>query len=189
MSFADITSKVSVVDPHVQERLIVESKLREQQRQLQMKREAEAQKRFEEIDRAKKAGRVKGFARVKAVYSGDAILLVGQATSPNTPPPEKLLVLAGIDAPKIGRKGNPDEPFAFMSKEFVRNMLIGKTVEFAVIQVLEPSGTSIGNIVFENQDLAEVIVANGWAKVKDSKNKTNVISPYVVSTLSLFKFP
>ncbi len=42
-----------------------------------------------------------GNATVKAVLSGDTVVLIGSAT--NGPPPELVLTLASLQAPKLAR--------------------------------------------------------------------------------------
>jgi len=68
-------------------------------------------------------------AIVKEVPSGDCVILMGTSGSP---PPQRQLNLAGLDAPRIGFRDRADEPYAFQSREFLRKMLIGKTVQFKV---------------------------------------------------------
>lgn len=48
------------------------------------------------------------------------------------PPPTKTVCLAGLEVPRVGRRDNPDEPFAFASREFLRKKCIGKTVRFRI---------------------------------------------------------
>jgi hypothetical protein len=72
----------------------------------------------------------KGFAMVKAVLSGDSLLLAGSAADPSA---EKLISLTGVLAPKFGRgKKAEDEPFAWESREYLRKHVIGQQVYFVV---------------------------------------------------------
>lgn len=123
-------------------------------------------------------------ATVKAVLSGDTVVLVGQAPNPAVAPPERQLSLAGIIAPKFARGKNAvDEPFAWQSREVLRKKLIGKPVSFQVLYKQEGSGREYGSIVFENQvrgpfffglmgdnflpqDMAQFMVATGWARAR-----------------------
>ena len=71
------------------------------------------------------------YATVKAVPSGDTLILQGQPTK--GPPPELQLTLASIIAPRIGRTdGANDEPFAWQAREFLRKLCIGRRVRFSV---------------------------------------------------------
>lgn len=47
-------------------------------------------------------------AVVKCVLSGDSLVLRPKIVR-NGPPPERILVLAGIEAPRLGKKGVDDE--------------------------------------------------------------------------------
>jgi len=66
------------------------------------------------------------FANVKSVLSGDTLVL----TSTNNPSLERVFSLAFISAPRLSKDG--DEPFAFQSREFLRNLAVGKTVQAKV---------------------------------------------------------
>ena len=71
-----------------------------------------------------------GRATVKAVNSGDTVVLMG-AAQPNAPPPELMVTLAALEAPRMARGADkPDEPHAFASREFLRELCIGKHVQF-----------------------------------------------------------
>ena len=61
------------------------------------------------------------FGNVKSVLSGDTLIL----SSPNNPAAERTFCLAYVSAPHLKREG--DEPFAFQSREFLRNLVVGKT--------------------------------------------------------------
>ena len=61
-----------------------------------------------------------GYAMVKAVLSGDSLVLAG-STVGGVETPEKLVSLTGVLAPKFGRgKNQVDEPFAWESREYLR---------------------------------------------------------------------
>src|SRR4051794_30888338 len=66
-------------------------------------------------------------ATVKSVLSGDTLVL----TSPSYPSLERTLSLAYVTAPRLNKDG--DEPFAFQSREFLRNLTVGKQVKFTVL--------------------------------------------------------
>lgn len=176
-STAAIASKVASADPVAQAKLHVQLKVLEQQRAIQAKQAEEMRKKVEAEERDRKMGKISGFARVKAVNSGDSIVLVGQPLSPGSMPPEKLMTLSGIEAPKIGRGKKADEPFAYASREFLRKLLIGQLVGFSVTQVNEATGRSYGIVTLSDEDVAHLVVASGWAKVKDVKTRNNEIPP------------
>ena len=72
-----------------------------------------------------------GKATVKAVLSGDTVLLMG--ASAGGPPPEMQMSLSSLAAPRLARReGDTEEAFAWQSREFLRKLCVGKVVEFAV---------------------------------------------------------
>lgn len=70
-----------------------------------------------------------GYAVVKAVLSGDTLVVMGRAV--NGPPPELQLSLSNVVAPKLARGPSAtDEPFAWDSRQFLRKLVLGKPVQF-----------------------------------------------------------
>jgi endonuclease YncB( thermonuclease family) len=64
-----------------------------------------------------------GLAVVKAVTSGDTVVVVGGRVGETGIPSQKMITLQGLDAPKLARgtkSGAHDEPFAFHSREYLR---------------------------------------------------------------------
>ena len=58
----------------------------------------------------------------------------------NGPPAERVLALTNIDAPRLGRRqtasGAPatdDEPCAWEAREYLRKLVVGKSVLFRVV--------------------------------------------------------
>ncbi len=93
---------------------------------------------------------------VKSILSGDSLILRGRAV--NGPPPEKLVSLHGITAPR------KDEPFYFESRDALRKLLVGQNVDFK--SVLQSHGREFGHLHFDGQDVSSYMVQNGWATVK-----------------------
>eukprot|EP00962_Isochrysis_galbana_P048940 scaffold20575_cov93-Isochrysis_galbana.AAC.1 len=114
-------------------------------------------------------------AIVKAVPSGDTLLVMG-ADSSRGPPPEKLISLTGISSPRLGnRNGTPDQPFAWAAREYLRKLCIGKSITF----VIESAGTGpasgapagatpreFGSVYLDGVPVQRLLVAEGWAKLK-----------------------
>ena len=75
---------------------------------------------------------------VKEVPSGDTMVIMGMNWS-NGPPPTKTVCLGGLDVPRVGRRENPDEPFAWGSREFLRKKVIGKAVRVCVLHARVPA--------------------------------------------------
>lgn len=105
----------------------------------------------------------RGTAVVKSVPSGDSIVVVG-AVDASGFAPEKTITLGGISAPRIGRgKQGKDEPFAFASREFLRKLLLGKSVSFEITYRHEKSGREYGQVTFEGENISHLLLKKGWA--------------------------
>ncbi|KAL0721178.1 hypothetical protein Bca4012_035777 [Brassica carinata] len=125
--------------------------------------------------------------RVKAVTSGDCLVVTALSHNRAGPPPEKTITLSSLIAPKLARRGGIDEPFAWESREFLRKLCIGKEVTFKVDYKLEAiAGREFGSVYLGNENLAKLVVQNGWAKVREpgQQNKDKV-SPYIAELLQL----
>lgn len=119
----------------------------------------------------------KGTARVKNVLSGDTVILWGRAQAPGLAPPQVQFTLEGLMAPRLASKNYPNEdPGAFPAREFLREMLVGKTVSFHTIrrkpQTSGAGGDSTlyyhyGHLYFNNENVAIKVVENGHAQVKN----------------------
>ncbi|KAL5475713.1 hypothetical protein EMCRGX_G025560 [Ephydatia muelleri] len=114
---------------------------------------------------------------VKQVLSGDTVVIRGQPKG--GPPPEKTLGLTNITAAKLGRRANPsnnvtetkDEPFAWEAREFLRKLLVGQDVQFAVEYKVD-SGREYGTVWVslpgsaEPQNVSELLVSEGLVQVR-----------------------
>ncbi|KAJ5360728.1 RNA-induced silencing complex nuclease component Tudor-SN [Penicillium concentricum] len=107
-------------------------------------------------------------ARVKSVLSGDTVVL-SHITNPSQ---ERILSLAYVSAPRLRREG--DEPYAFQSREFLRELLVGKVVEFHVVYTI-PTGAKrdYGTIKLPGFDasLPDISVQEGWTRVREEAGK------------------
>ncbi|KAK2836853.1 hypothetical protein FQN49_006656, partial [Arthroderma sp. PD_2] len=108
-------------------------------------------------------------ARVKSVLSGDTVVLVHVSN----PTQERILSLAYVSAPRLKREG--DEPFAFQSREFLRELLVGKVVQFQVLYAIPTGAKREYGIVkipgTEGKELPELCVSEGWAKVREDAGR------------------
>eukprot|EP00118_Oscarella_pearsei_P025078 m.307457 g.307457 ORF g.307457 m.307457 type:complete len:902 (+) comp42308_c0_seq1:69-2774(+) len=125
---------------------------------------------------------VKLKATVKQVLSADSIVLRGQPKG--GPPPERTLGLSGITAPRLGRKvvgdsgaDTKDEPFAFEAREFVRKLLAGKQVTFAVEYKVPKSEREYGTVWIardgEDVNVKEELLKEGLVEVRRTGTKPN----------------
>ncbi|CAG8286109.1 unnamed protein product [Penicillium salamii] len=107
-------------------------------------------------------------ARVKSVLSGDTVVL----SHVSNPSQERILSLAYVSAPRLRREG--DEAFAFQSREFLRELLVGKVIEFQVLYTI-PTGAKrdYGIIKLPGFDasLPDISVQEGWTKVREEAGK------------------
>lgn len=105
---------------------------------------------------------------VKSVLSGDTLVL----TSPNNPSAERILSLAYVSAPRLSRDG--DEPFAFQSREYLRNLVVGKPVQVTVHYTIPTSGRDFGTAQLKDgTELPDELVKSGWVKVREEAGRTD----------------
>ncbi|CAG8525062.1 10315_t:CDS:10 [Gigaspora margarita] len=108
-------------------------------------------------------------AIVKCVLSGDTLIVRGKPTG-NQPPREKQLSLAYIQAPRMGSQKKDDEPFAFESREFLRCQIVGKEVAFRIDYTVL-NNREYGTVFLGNENITQLIVKEGWAKVREDGRK------------------
>ncbi|TPX39996.1 hypothetical protein SeMB42_g01617 [Synchytrium endobioticum] len=114
---------------------------------------------------------------VKVVLATDTITIRGLKPSANGPPPERVLSLAGILAPRLGTAKVPEseEPYSFAAREFLRKLLIGKEVSFRVEYTTTTNARDFGIVslpqaIDGETNVSRIMVKEGYAKVKtDSK--------------------
>ncbi|KAK1358013.1 hypothetical protein POM88_051269 [Heracleum sosnowskyi] len=124
---------------------------------------------------------------VKAVPSGDTLVIMEMGDTASTGiPPERTIILSSLMAPKLARRGGnqttDDEPWAWQSREFLRNICIGKEVKFQVDYTLAQRGLDFGTVFLGDKNVAFYVVAQGWAKLKTVRNldkDKGEFSPYL----------
>ncbi|KEY68812.1 hypothetical protein S7711_00680 [Stachybotrys chartarum IBT 7711] len=103
---------------------------------------------------------------VKSILSGDTLIL----TSPNNPANERTFSLAYVTAPHLKREG--DEPFAFQSREHLRNLAVGKPVQCTVLYTVPNSGREFGYAKLKDgTELPDDLVKAGWLKVREDAGR------------------
>ncbi|KAG0237947.1 hypothetical protein BGW42_008047 [Actinomortierella wolfii] len=107
-----------------------------------------------------------GKATVKSVLSADMVVLQGRPR-PGGPPATRTLGLNYIQAPKMGNKDRPDEPFAFAARNFLRKLCVGKEVMFRVDYTVPSTGREYGAIYLNQENVAHILVREGWADVRE----------------------
>ncbi|KAF9891218.1 hypothetical protein FE257_004782 [Aspergillus nanangensis] len=107
-------------------------------------------------------------ARVKSVLSGDTVVL----SHVTNPAQERILSLAYVSAPRLRR--DEEEPYSFQSREFLRELLVGKVIQFNVLYTI-PTGAKrdYGTITLPSFDvqLPDISVQEGWTRVRDEAGK------------------
>lgn len=101
---------------------------------------------------------------MKQVLSGDCIVVWGKPL--NGPPQEQILTISNITAPRMGKKDVPDQEWAYASRELLRNKIVGKAVDFTVLNSV--NGRDYCSVVHEEKNLAEFMVENGLAKLREN---------------------
>ncbi|BFG32181.1 hypothetical protein CerSpe_184550 [Prunus speciosa] len=125
--------------------------------------------------------------RVKAVPSGDSLVIMALTANKAGPPPERTITFSSLMAPKLARRTTKDEPFAWDSREFLRKLCLGKEVAFRVDYVVQQIGREFGSVFLGDKNVAMLVVAEGWAKVKEVKQnqQKGEASPYIAELLRL----
>eukprot|EP00288_Rhodomonas_lens_P017705 CAMPEP_0177709398 /NCGR_PEP_ID=MMETSP0484_2-20121128/10781_1 /TAXON_ID=354590 /ORGANISM="Rhodomonas lens, Strain RHODO" /LENGTH=894 /DNA_ID=CAMNT_0019221011 /DNA_START=35 /DNA_END=2719 /DNA_ORIENTATION=+ len=106
--------------------------------------------------------------KVAEVISGDFLVVKDSAM----PPVEHRIALSSIRTPKLGRRDQKDEAWAWEAREFLRSRLIGRKVTVGIdyIRPLPNSTTGETERVFASvsegaNNVAVALVANGLATV------------------------
>jgi len=113
---------------------------------------------------------------VKQVLDGGAVVIRGPPKG--GPPPEKTLALTNINAPRLARRpnnalpdGGADEPYAWEAREFLRKLVVGKTVCATVVHstaTREYGVLLLGDDPNTGVDVALRLVEEGLASVRDN---------------------
>ncbi|KAF7840208.1 ribonuclease TUDOR 1-like [Senna tora] len=123
--------------------------------------------------------------RVKAVPSGDCLVIVAMASSKPGPLPEKTITLSSLIAPRLARRGGVDEPFAWESREFLRKLCVGKEVTFRVDYNVASINRDFGTVFLGDKNVAMLVAGGGWAKVREQGQQKGEVSPYLAELLRL----
>ncbi|XVE63800.1 hypothetical protein DITRI_Ditri07aG0049400 [Diplodiscus trichospermus] len=122
--------------------------------------------------------------KVKAVPSGDCLVITGPSNRPG-PPPEKTITLASLITPRLARRGGVDEPFAWESREYLRKLCIGKEITFKVEYTVPSIGREFGSVYLGDKNVAMLVVSEGWAKVREQGQQKGEASPFLAELLRL----
>lgn len=115
---------------------------------------------------------------VKAVPSGDTVLLMRQGAPINGPPPEMRLTLSSLKAPMLSRDAQSDEPFAWASREYLREKLIGKSVTFRIDYRVQSLNRVFATVFSgEGNSVNLAVVTAGLAKIRRPVGDKEECSP------------
>ncbi|KAJ6374638.1 hypothetical protein OIU78_030184 [Salix suchowensis] len=123
--------------------------------------------------------------KVKAVPSGDSLVIMAMTSSKPGPPPEKTITLSSLIAPRLARRGGVDEPFAWDSREYLRKLCIGQEVTFKVDYAVPSIGREFGSVFLGDKNVALLVVSEGWAKVREQGQQKGEASPFLAELLRL----
>eukprot|EP01125_Pyxidicula_operculata_P008511 TRINITY_DN2851_c0_g1_i1.p1 TRINITY_DN2851_c0_g1~~TRINITY_DN2851_c0_g1_i1.p1 ORF type:complete len:1009 (+),score=324.55 TRINITY_DN2851_c0_g1_i1:75-3101(+) len=131
--------------------------------------------------RRERVPEVRRIGLVRGVPSGDTLLIMDLPENPNAAtgaPKDVQLTLLGLQAPVLGKRfmkegkveTEKDEPFAWESREYLRNKVIGRCVVYRI--VYEAGERSYGEVWLNGENIRETVVNAGWANVP-SRGKAN----------------
>lgn len=113
---------------------------------------------------------------VKAVLSGDTLVVMKQAPAVSGPPPEMRLTLSNLKAPLLSRDGLSDEPYAWASRQYLRSKLIGRLVSFRIDYRIQAVSRIFATVFEQNADKSVnvSIVEEGLARVRHPSGQDDV---------------
>ncbi|KAJ8772455.1 hypothetical protein K2173_027632 [Erythroxylum novogranatense] len=123
--------------------------------------------------------------RVKAVPSGDCLVIMAMTNNKAGLPAEKTITLSSLIAPRLARRGGVDEAFAWESREFLRKLCIGQEVTFRVDYSVPSIGREFGSVFLGDKNVAVLVVSEGWAKVREQGQQKGEASPFLADLLQL----
>jgi len=98
--------------------------------------------------------------------SGDSLIL----TSPKNPNSERTLSLAYCTAPHL--KKDADEIGAFESRDALRELVVGKQIQFQVLYTIPNTKREYGIVILnDGRRLPEEMVKEGWLKLREDAGR------------------
>lgn len=83
---------------------------------------------------------------------------------------ERILSLAYVSAPRLRREG--DEAFAFQSREYLRELLVGKVIQFETLYAIPTTKREYGRLRIPNgPEFPDQSVSEGWVKVREDAGR------------------
>ena len=119
----------------------------------------------------KKAPLPAGKALVRAVHSGDQISLIPVSKKAAAENNDPLCYLAYINVPRVGNPNRNEEPLAHEAREFVRERIIGRKVDYKT-EYMAGTKKAVSITLDGGEDLATLLVKQSLAKVSDRRANT-----------------
>ncbi|CEH17477.1 Transcriptional coactivator p100 [Ceraceosorus bombacis] len=123
---------------------------------------------------------------VRSVLSGDTVVVRPKGVGVAVPSSESLIHIAGIAAPRMGSREREDEPQAFASREYLRQLLVGREIRWRQEYTVPVTGGNprVFAHVFlppeapgkPDTNVSHKVLAAGYAKVHDSNTRRNTSS-------------
>jgi staphylococcal nuclease domain-containing protein 1 len=105
-------------------------------------------------------------ANCKSVMSGDSLIL----TSIKNPNNERTLSLAYCTSPHL--KKDADEIGAFESRDALRELVVGKQIQFSVLYTIPNTKREYGIVILnDGRRLPEEMVKEGWLKLREDAGR------------------
>ncbi|KAI1001930.1 Nuclease domain-containing protein 1 [Podosphaera aphanis] len=105
-------------------------------------------------------------AKVKSVLSGDSLIL----TAIGNPKSERILSLAYCISPHLRKEG--DEQWAYESRDALRQLVVGKHIQFSVLYTVPSTKRDYGIIFLQDGTrLPETMVEQGWLKLREDAGR------------------
>lgn len=114
---------------------------------------------------------------VKRVLSGDTFIVLGPLGD-NGYPQEKRLSIYGVAAPWKGNETTPEDPFYFDSKEYLRERLANKEIEFFSMKPTERPGEktpdiTLAHVYLNGHDVALDLLSKGHVFLSKKRTETD----------------
>lgn len=101
---------------------------------------------------------------VKGVFSGDYVVISGKLKKGDDLPEEKNLYLSMLQSPRVANSNSSEEePFGWDSREFLRQLILGKVVKYTVDY--KNNDKTCGQIFIDGKNINLEMVKHGYAKL------------------------
>jgi endonuclease YncB( thermonuclease family) len=110
------------------------------------------------------------FGKVIKVYDGDTITIANKMPYKTSTLYRFSVRLRGIDCPEIRSKNENEKRCAYIARDFVSNLIMGKIVILKDID-LDKYGRILANVIINGSNLSDLLIEKGLAVVYDGRTK------------------